>query len=251
MKKITCSIILLLSIQYAIGQKAQTFAYIDMDYILENVPEYKNAQDLINVKAEEWKANLNKQSRFIEVLKSDLVTEKAILTKDIVKDKEEEITIKQEELSRLEALYFGPDGELFELRKQLVKPIQDLIYNAVQDISEKRKYDFVFDKSSDLVMLYFNKKYDISELVLATIVKSKKIAEVADKTNAKKLEMEAKQEAIKKARQELIEEQRKIIQAKKEARLKEIEDKKKKLLEKKNSVIKEKEVEKTKRNNQN
>ncbi|GGG90961.1 membrane protein [Polaribacter pacificus] len=251
MKKITYSIILLLSIQYAIGQKAQTFAYIDTDYILENVPEYKKAQDLINVKAEEWKANLNKQSRFIEVLKSDLVTEKAILTKDIISDKEQEITIKQEELSRLEALYFGPDGELFELRKQLVNPIQDLIYNAVQDISKKRKYDFVFDKSSDLVMLYFNKKYDISELVLATIIKSKKIAEVAEKTNAKKLEMEANKEAIKKARQELIDKQNKIIQAKKEARLKEIEDKKKKLLEKKNSVIKEKEVEKTKRNNQN
>mgnify|MGYP003683712209 CR=1 FL=1 len=249
MKKITYSIILLCSIHFAIGQRTQTFAYIDMDYILENVPEYVNAQDLINVKAEDWKANLNKLSRFIEVLKSDLVTEKAILTKDIIDEKEEEILIKQEELGRLESLYFGPDGELFELRKQLVKPIQDLIYNAVQDISEKKKYDFVFDKSSDLVMLYFNKKYDISELVLATIVKSKKLIEVAQKTDARKLEMQAKMDAIKKARQELIDEQKKIIEAKKAARLKEIEDKKKKLLEKKNSVIKEKEVEKTKKNN--
>lgn len=249
MKKITYSIILLCSIHFAIGQRTQTFAYIDMDYILENVPEYVNAQDLINVKAEDWKANLNKLSRFIEVLKSDLVTEKAILTKDIIDEKEEEILLKQEELGRLEALYFGPDGELFELRKQLVKPIQDLIYNAVQDISEKKKYDFVFDKSSDLVMLYFNKKYDISELVLATIVKSKKLIEVAQKTDARKQEMQAKMDAIKKARQELIEEQKKIIEAKKAARLKEIEEKKKKLLEKKNSVIKEKEVEKTKKNN--
>ena len=169
MKKIFLLIVLLFSVTTFWSQRNQIIAYIDMEYILENVPEYIQAQNTLDSKVAKWRNKIDKQARHIEVLKSDLANEKAILTKDLIEEKEEEITIKQEELRRLESLFFGPKGDLFLVRKQLVKPIQDQVYNAIQSIAKRKKYDFVFEKSSDLVMLYSNKKYDISELVLSTI----------------------------------------------------------------------------------
>jgi Skp family chaperone for outer membrane proteins len=152
-----------------------------MEYILDNVPEYLDAQNTLDAKVIKWKGELDKLSRYIEQLKSDLANERAILTQDLIEEKEDEITLKQQELRRLESLYFGPQGDMFLLRKQLVKPVQDQVYNSVQSIASKRNYDFVFDKSSDLVMLYSNKKHDISDLVLNSIVRGRKIKEKQDK----------------------------------------------------------------------
>lgn len=231
-----------------------------MEYILENVPEYMQARNTLDTKVAKWKSNLDKQARHIEVLKSDLANEKAILTKDLIEEKEEEIEIKQIELRRLESLYFGPNGDMFLVRKQLVKPIQDQVYNAIQSIAARKKYDFVFDKSSELVMLYSNKKYDISELVLSTIdrarlseekkeklttnpnenlsekqqelvekkeeLQNKKVEAIAKKVN----ENEAKKKAIAEKKADLInkrEEQRKILREKKEALRKKQEEEKK------------------------
>lgn len=238
MKKIFVLIILLFTIQNSIAQKGQNLAYIDMEYILENVPEYVKAQENLNVKIETWKNNLSKLERHIEVLKTDLANEQAILTKDLIEEREEDITIKKEELARLEALYFGPQGDLFLLRKQLVKPIQDLVYNSVQDIAKRKNYDFVLDKSSELVLLYSNKKYDISELVLASIVRDRKIQTSKDNISDKKTEIQQKLEAIKQARLKKIENQKKAIKAKRDAKIKERDAKRKLLLDKKNAAKK-------------
>ena len=185
MKKIFLILVLLFSVTFSWSQRNQIIAYIDMEYILENVPEYLKAQNILDAKVAKWRSKLDKQARHIEVLKTDLANEKAILTKDLIEEKEDEIDLKQQELRRLESLYFGSKGDMFLVRKQLVKPIQDQIYNAIQAISVRKKYDFVFDKSSDLVMLYSNKKYDISELVLATINRTRLIDEKNEKRNAK------------------------------------------------------------------
>ncbi|MDG2073095.1 MAG: OmpH family outer membrane protein [Polaribacter sp.] len=238
MKKVFVLIVLLFTIQNSIAQKGQNLAYIDMEYILENVPEYVTAQSNLNAKVEQWKSKLSKLERYIEVLKTDLANEKAILTKDLIEEREEDITIKKEELARLESLYFGPQGDLFNLRRQLVKPIQDLVYNSVQSIAKRKKYDFVLDKSSELVMLYSNKKYDISELVLASIVKDRKIKTSKNNVSAKKLATQIKTEAIKQARLKKIEDQKKAIQAKRDAKLKERDAKRKLLLDKKNAAKK-------------
>ena len=109
-------------------------------------------------------------------MQTDLSNEKALLTADLIAEKEEDIIIKQLELKKTEEEYFSSNGSLFLLRKQLVTPIQDQVYNALQEIARARKYDFVFDKSSDLIMLYSNKANDISELVLRSIVKGEKIS---------------------------------------------------------------------------
>ena len=106
-----------------------------MEYILENLPEYIQAQNTLNAKIAKWKKKLDTEARHIEVLKTDLANEKAILTKDLIEEKEEEITLKQFELRRLESLYFGPKGDMFLVRKQLVKPIQDQVFNEIQERS--------------------------------------------------------------------------------------------------------------------
>ncbi|MDC0862757.1 OmpH family outer membrane protein, partial [Flavobacteriaceae bacterium] len=110
----------LLSGSLITAQKAQRIAYIDMEYILENVPEYLEAQNTLDSKVTKWRSTLDKLSRFIEKSKTDLANEREILTNDLILEKEDEITLKQEELRRLENLYFGPNGDMFLLRKQLV-----------------------------------------------------------------------------------------------------------------------------------
>ena len=162
------------------AQKPQRVAYIDMNYILENVPEYVNAQSQLDSKVKTWQKKLEVLTAEIEQMNTDLSNEKTLLTKDLINEREEDIDIKQQELSRLQQAYFGPTGDLFQMRKQLVKPVQDQVYNAIQDIAGKKRYDFVFDKSSDLILLYSNSKYDISELVLNAIVKNRKRQAVQD-----------------------------------------------------------------------
>lgn len=162
------------------AQKPQRIAYIDMNYILENVPQYAAAQAQLDNKVKTWQQKLDVLSDEIQQMKTDLSNEKSLLTKELISEREEDIDIKEQELRRLQQAYFGPTGDLFQMRKQFVKPVQDQVYNAIQDIATKKRYDFVLDKSSDLIMLYSNNKYDISELVLNTIVKNRKRQAVQD-----------------------------------------------------------------------
>ena len=230
------------------AQKAQRIAYIDMEYILENVPEYLEAQNTLNAKVTKWRSKLDELSRYIEKIKTDLANERAILTNDLILDKEDEITLKQEELRRLESLYFGPKGDMFLLRKQLVKPIQDQVFNSIEGIVKKKKYDFVCDKSSDLVMLYSNKKYDISELILNEIVRERKIKANEEKRKQKSASSKERTEKQKKvlrdreALRKKKEEERKARQKRSEEirkkRIAEIEEKRRILREKKESIKK-------------
>ncbi len=174
------------------AQKPQRVAYIDMNYILENIPEYQNAQSQLDSKVKSWQEKLDGLSAEIEQLKTELSNERPLLTNDLIKEREEDIEIKEQELRRLQQAYFGPTGDLFQLRKQLATPVQDQVYNAIQDIAKNKRYDFVFDRSSDLIMLYSNQKFDISELVLNSIVKNRKRQAVEDR----KQERIAKAEVI-------------------------------------------------------
>ena len=175
--------ILTLSITASFAQKGQRIAYVDMNYILENIPEYVEAQARLDDKVKGWQLKLDVLSNEINTLKTDLSNEKPLLTEALIEEREEDILIKEKELRRLQAAFFGPTGDLFQLRKQLAKPIQDQVYNSIQEISANKRYDVVFDKSSDLIMLYTNSKFDISELVLNSIVKNRKRKVVADRKN--------------------------------------------------------------------
>ncbi len=248
-KKVLLFTFIILSFS-SFAQKTQRIGYIDMEYILENIPEYNEAQAKINAKAVVWQNNVEKQQKEIETLKAELNNEKAILTKELIEEKEEDIQIKELDLKKLQAAYFGADGDLYLLRQQLVKPVQDLVYNAVQDIATKRKYDFVLDNSSDLIMLYTNNQYDISELVISSISKTKKITAVTehqesaiedekttaisaeaqkkvDDREAKKAALQKKIEDKKAAQLKKREELKKAIEAKRLQRIKDIEAAKK------------------------
>ncbi len=253
MKKNILSIVLLLITSIVIAQKTQRIAYIDMEYILQNIPQYLEAQNSLDAKVEKWKSKLDKEARAIEVLKTDLINEKTILTKDLVDEREEDILIKQESLRRLESLYFGPSGDMYNLRKQLIQPVQDQVYSAVQSIASRKKYDFVFDKSSELVMLYSNKKHDISDLIIKMINIDQRKQEKKDKIAAKKelLKNEGlsdEQKARIKRKEELKSNKEaeriakiKKIEEKRQARLKERAEKRKLLLEKKKALKKARE----------
>jgi len=241
------------------AQKAQRIGYIDMEYILENIPEYNEAQAKINEKARTWQGNIEKQQKEIQSLKDELNNEKALLTEELIFEKEEDIHILEFDLKKLQAAYFGVNGDLYFLRQQLVKPIQDLVFNSVQDIATKRKYDFVLDKSSSLIMLYTNKSYDISDMVITSITRSKKTQAanakrnkkskakgetttkvVSEETQKKLTDREIKQAELKKkiedkkaAQLKKREELKAAIEAKRQKRIKEIEDAKKAKEEKK------------------
>ena len=250
----------------SIAQKAQKIGYVDLEYILENIPEYMEAQATINAKAITWQNDIEKQQKEIEALKAELNNEKALLTKALIEEKEEDIQIKELDLKNLQIAHFGTNGDLFFLRQQLVKPVQDIVYNAIQDIATKRKFDFVMDKSSALLMLYTNKEFDISELVLNSVTRSKKEEAVKEKQSKKEDKVdiitdenvevnteinnealqekiddrEAKKEALKKKIEDqkaeklrLREEQKKAIEEKRQQRIKEIEAAKKAQQEKK------------------
>lgn len=258
MKKNILTLVLLLTVSSIVAQKNQRIAYIDMDFILQNIPQYIEAQNALNDKVAKWRANLDKEARAIEVLKTDLSNEKAILTQDIIEEREEDILVKQEALRKLESLYFGTNGDMFMLRKTLIQPIQDQVYNAVQTIASRKKYDFVFDKSGELIMLYSNKKHDISPLVVKLInIDQKKQAKYDRRAEKKKLldkegiseeakERAAKKEALKQKKLTEREKKLKQIEEKRQARLKAREEKRRLLKEKKDALKKAKEAAKKK-----
>ena len=216
---------------------------LSLTYILKNVPEYLEAQNTLDAKVIQWRGELDKLTRVIEKLKSDLNNERAILTNTLIEDKEDEITLKQQELRRLESLYFGPNGDMFLFRKQLVKPLQDQVFNSIQNIVIKKKYDFVFDKSSELVLLYSNKKYDISELILNEIVRDRKlkinqekIIESKQFSEKQKTAIAKRKAALKKKEDERIAKKKRIEEIRKK-RIADIEEKRK-ILEQKRETIK-------------
>ncbi len=251
--KISLLIVLFCALSLSAQRTQLRIGYIDMDYILANVPEYLDAQNTLDAKVTKWRGELDKLSRYIEKIKTDLANERAILTQDLIQEKEDEITLKQQELRRLESLYFGPTGDMFLLRKQLVKPVQDQVYNSVQSIATRRNYDFIFDKSSDLVMLYSNKKHDISDLVLNSIVRDRKVKakKEAQKKNGgltdKQKKALADKEAAKKKKQADRDARKKKIEEARKKRLADIEAKRKLLKDRQDAAKKKKEDAKKKK----
>jgi len=163
-------IFLLLSFVFlASGVNAQRWAYVDTEYILQKLPKYREAQSQLDKMARAWQKEIDTEIRELDKMKLSLENERVLLTKDLIEEREILIAEKTEEIEKLQIKRFGAEGDLISQRKQLVKPIQDQVFNAVQAIAKQRRYDAVFDKSSDLIMLYYNKKYDISDKVLDKI----------------------------------------------------------------------------------
>jgi outer membrane protein len=156
------------------GAYAQKFAYIDSDYILGQIPKYKEAQAELDKISGQWQKEIEAKFQEVDKLYKNYQQEQVLLTEELKKKREAEIVAKEKEAKDLQKSKFGVDGELFKKRQELVKPIQDEIYNAVKKMAETGNYAVIFDKSSDLTMLYTSPKYDESNKVLEQMGYSKK-----------------------------------------------------------------------------
>ena len=145
---------------------AQKFAFVDTDYILQNIPSYKAAQEELNKVSEDWESEITLEYESIEKMYKTYQSERVLLTDEMRKQREEDIMNKEREVKELQAKYFGPEGELSKKRQELVKPIQDAIYKAVKELSAEGSYAVIFDTASGASILYSNPRYDLSDEVL-------------------------------------------------------------------------------------
>lgn len=209
--------------------KSVRIGYIDMEYILQNVPDYAEANNQLELKAQKWKQDLEVKKNEITKLKDALKIEKVLLTKELIEEREEAILFLETEMSEMQQKRFGPNGDFVVQKEMLVKPIQDQIFNAVQDIADKKKYDFIFDKASDLTMLFANKRFNISDQVVRVIeragkaeqrtkkqIKADEAREYKEEVEANNPELAAKKKGQEERQAALIakQEERKELQAK-------------------------------------
>ncbi|MFD1603908.1 OmpH family outer membrane protein [Flavobacterium artemisiae] len=161
--------------------KTTRIGYIDMEYILENVSDYKEAKAQLELKAQKWKQEVEAKKLNINTLKESLKAEKALLTKELIEERETEIKFLEQEMMDYQQKQFGVDGNLMRQKAALAKPIQDQVFTAVQDIAEAKNYDFIFDKSSDLTMLFSNTRFNISDQVLRVLNRTEKREQLTKK----------------------------------------------------------------------
>jgi outer membrane protein len=166
MRKIAFIIVLGLILIAKSTTFAQKFAFVNSEYILENVPEYKTAQDQLDQLSAQWQKEIEIKYADIDKMYKAYQAEQILLTEDMKKRREDEIIAKEKEVKDFQKQKFGFEGDLFKKKQELVKPIQDKVYNAIKKIATEGGYAFIFDKSSDLIMLYANSKYDKSDEVL-------------------------------------------------------------------------------------
>ena len=166
------------------AQRGTRIAYIDMDVILSKNKEFRTANQLLDEKITQWKKEVELKKIQLKRLEDQFAVEKILLTPDLISDRELEIKDFASEIVSLQEKRFGPNGDMMIQKNQLLKPVQDQVLSIVQDIAKERKYDFVFDRSSDIIMLYSAKNYDISELVLRKIQVQERIKERKEKINS-------------------------------------------------------------------
>lgn len=149
---------------------AQRFAYVDTEFILEKIPEYNQAQIDLDALAAQWKQQIEEKYQEIDRMYQKFQAEQYLMDESTRRRREQEIIDKEKEVKEYQKQKFGYEGELFQKRQELVKPIQDRVYNAIKDLAESRNYDFIFDKSSSgSSMLYANPRNDRSEDILKAL----------------------------------------------------------------------------------
>ena len=186
------------------AQKELRVGYINMDYILSNIEDFEVANKEFEYKIDQWKNEILKKETEIKTKREELEFEKDLIPNQIYLKRSKELEYDFKELDNYRNKRFGPEGDWLIQEKILIQPIQDEVLAIVQKIADKNKFDFIFDKSSAVIMLYSEKKYDISELVLRSILRQEKI---------ENLEIEFEDE-----RKKELEEKRKVAEQKNKKR---------------------------------
>jgi len=159
-------IISLLFVNISANAQSQKYAYVDTQYILDNIPEFQDAQDELDEISKKWQKEIETSYDQVSEMYQKYQAESVLLPDDIKQKREEEIVKKEKEVKDLQRKYFGSEGELYKKRQELVQPIQEKVYNAIESIAAISNYSFVFDKAGGMTLLYGNPKYDISDDVL-------------------------------------------------------------------------------------
>jgi len=145
---------------------AQRYAFVDTEYILGNIPEYADAQQQLDDLSEQWQREIEKRYQEIDQLYKEFQADAALMPEEMKQQREEEIVQREREVKELQRQRFGQEGDLYQKRQELIKPIQEKIYNAIEKIATDKNYAFVFDKASNPKMLFADPRYDISDQVL-------------------------------------------------------------------------------------
>ena len=164
MKKIIISVLLTFVVVSMI--QAQKFAYVDSQYILDNLPEFTEAQAQLDEVTTQWTTEIETRFTEVEKMRQDFLAQAVLLPEDMKRKKEQDILDKEKDAKNLQRQRFGKDGDLMKKRQELVKPIQEKVYNAIQEVSTSSNYSVIFDKAGALTIMYANPKYDISDEVL-------------------------------------------------------------------------------------
>ena len=163
MKALVLALFMVFGTGFAISQK---YAYIDSDYILSNMPEYTEAKEKLDKLADRWTKDIEKRQQVLAMKKDNFAREEVLLPAEERKKREEEIKKLETENMQMQKTRFGVNGDYFAKRQELIKPIQDRVYDAMQKVASKRNYSFVFDKANQSNLVYADSKYDISNSVL-------------------------------------------------------------------------------------
>jgi len=167
MKKLILTACLLVGM--AIGANAQRFAMVDMEYIMRNIPRFETAEEQLNQVSRRWQAEVEAAMQEVQQLYRNFQTELVFLSEAMRVQREEEIIARERAANELRRRYFGQDGELFRMRENLMRPIQEDIYNALQEIVNERGLDMVFDRSSAMHIIIAAPRLDISDDVLRAL----------------------------------------------------------------------------------
>ena len=154
------------SLVMATMAQAQKYAVIDTKYILDKMPEYRTAQKQLDTHAEVWQKEIDGKQKDLDKMYRDFEAEQVMLSEDLKKKREDQLFVKEKELRDLQRQRFGFEGDLFKKRQELVKPVQDRVYNAVQKLAVQRGYDFILDKSEGITVIFADPKLEKSDDVL-------------------------------------------------------------------------------------
>jgi outer membrane protein len=159
--------VLAISILTAFSSNAQTkYAVINTKYILDKIPEYKEADKKLKTLGDQWQLEIDQKQMTLDKMYKNYEAEQFMLSDDLKKKREDELFVKEKELRDLQKKRFGYEGDLFKERQKMVKPIQDKVYNAVQKLATARGYDFILDKSEGITIIFADPKLDKSDDVL-------------------------------------------------------------------------------------
>jgi outer membrane protein len=168
------SILIAAIVMMSLSSQAQKFCYIDMEYILGKVPQYTEAQKELDKVSQGYQKDIEGKRKSVDDLFKQFQAEQVLMTEQIKQQKMKDIETAEKDVKELQKKKFGPEGELFQKRKELIKPVQDKIYDEIQKYAQAKSYDFIFDKSSGPSMLYASEKYNKSDDILANMGIQKK-----------------------------------------------------------------------------